>query len=259
MCESCLRGRELRLKCKREAKEKLKGNVGTFAIAFILFFILIVAVESVCTFIPLVGSIVSGAIATLFSVGYMSMSLKLLEGVKPKIADLFDGFKVNPMKTVGLFLLLMFMVLPIIVVSLFLVVVPSFVALGYSTMDNGVLIGSIMALFTSLSLLVLSMLLITFFSIIIDAYFFASYYMVLEGDSRGIFDIFKASKELIKGRVCEYVVFTFSFLGWYLTVPFTLGLSLLWITPYTSVAFANYYKAISGKDSIVLNSDSTLV
>ena len=252
MCESCLRGRELRLKCKREAKEKLKGNVGTFAIACILFFILIVAVESVCTFIPLVGSIVSGAIATLFSVGYMSMSLKLLEGVKPKIADLFDGFKVNPMKTVGLFLLLMLMLLPVIIVSVLVLIVPLIVVFGFSFINNGMLFGSIIALFMLLGLSMISMLLMTLFSTILGAYFFASYYMVLEGDNRGVFAIFKESKKLIKGRVWEYVIFTFSFIGWYFTVPFTLGLSLLWITPYTSVASANYYKALRGTDSTIV-------
>lgn len=251
MCESCLSSRELRLKCKKEAKEKLKGNVGTFAIACILLLILTVAVESICTFIPLVGSIISGAIVTLFSVGYMSMSLKLLEGIKPKISDLLDGFKVNPMKSVGLFLLLMLLLIPVIIVSILILVVPLIVIFGFSFINNGMLFGSIITLFMLLGLSVISVLFMTISSTILSAYFFASYYMVLEGDNRGVFAIFKESRKLIKGRVLEYVVFTLSFLGWYLTVPFTLGLSLLWIKSYTSIAFANYYNAISGKGSIV--------
>lgn len=252
MCESCLRGRELRLKCKREAKEKLKGNVGTFAIACILLFILTVAVESVCTFIPLVGSIVSGAIATLLSVGYMSMSLKLSDGGKPKINDLFDGFKVNPMKSVGLFLLLMLMLLPVTLISVLVVLLPLIAIFGFSFINNGMFLGSIIALLMLLGWSLIGIILLTVFSTVLSAYFFASYYMVLEGDNRGVFAIFKESKKLIKGRVWEYVIFTFSFIGWYFTVPFTLGLSLLWITPYTSVASANYYKALRGTDSTIV-------
>lgn len=65
-------------------------------------------------------------------------------------------------------------------------------------------------------------------------------YIVVDTDTKGV-DALKASREMMKGHKWEYFVFGLSFIGWILLVPFTLGILLIWLIPYMTVAAAIYY------------------
>jgi Protein of unknown function (DUF975) len=52
------------------------------------------------------------------------------------------------------------------------------------------------------------------------------------------------SFNLTSGNVKRIIFFHFSFLGWILLIPFTLGLAALWVLPYIQVSFANLYRTI---------------
>ena len=65
-------------------------------------------------------------------------------------------------------------------------------------------------------------------------------YIVIDTDKSGI-DSLKASRAMMKGYKWDYFVFDLSFIGWILLVPFTLGILLIWLYPYMTVAEALYY------------------
>ncbi len=73
-------------------------------------------------------------------------------------------------------------------------------------------------------------------------------FLIIDKDVKGHESI-KESAELMKGHKWDYFVFHLSFIGWYLLVPFTLGILLIWLVPYVNVATAIYYdKLISKKN-----------
>lgn len=73
-------------------------------------------------------------------------------------------------------------------------------------------------------------------------------FLVIDKDVKGQ-DSLKASWELMKGHKWEYFVFQLSFIGWYLLIPFTLCLILIWLVPYVTVAQTIYYdRLVTKKD-----------
>ncbi len=65
-------------------------------------------------------------------------------------------------------------------------------------------------------------------------------YLVIDTDVTGA-DSLKESRAMMKGYKWNYFVFGLSFIGWMLLVPFTLGILLIWLYPYMTVANAMYY------------------
>lgn len=65
-------------------------------------------------------------------------------------------------------------------------------------------------------------------------------YIIIDSDTKGS-DSLKKSRKMMKGYKWNYFVFYLSFLGWILLTPFTLGILLIWLYPYMTVADAIYY------------------
>lgn len=257
--EDILKGRELRLKCKKEAREVLRANKGVFVWATALLLLLILLVEIVSVFIPFIGSFICGVIVSILSVGQISMSLKTLRGGTPKISDLFDGFSHNPGKNACIFT-----ILTLILIGIFsLCLIPLPIIAGASLFEGlkGD-IGTVTVLMLIVPLLLL-LLLLMILAILLSAYFFGTYYILLDNVDMRVWDILSKSFALIKGRVWEYTIFSFSFIGWCITIPFTLGLSILWITPYSSIAMAKYYIYLidenTVKEVIVVDDEGNLL
>ena len=68
-------------------------------------------------------------------------------------------------------------------------------------------------------------------------------YIVVDTDLNGV-DSMKKSREMMKGYKWNYFIFGLSFLGWFLLVPFTIGILLIWLIPYITVADALYYEKL---------------
>lgn len=67
--------------------------------------------------------------------------------------------------------------------------------------------------------------------------------LVVDTDVKGQ-DSLKKSWEMMKGYKWNYFVFMLSFIGWFILVPFTLGLILIWLIPYMNVAEGLYYNKL---------------
>ena len=67
--------------------------------------------------------------------------------------------------------------------------------------------------------------------------------LVVDTDVNGN-DALKKSREMMNGYKWNYFVFQLSFLGWILLIPFTLGLILIWLYPYMTVANVIYYEKL---------------
>ena len=77
------------------------------------------------------------------------------------------------------------------------------------------------------------------------AYAFADF-LIMDSKISGI-DALKKSRTMMKGYKGNYFVFLLSFIGWYLLVAPTLGLIMIWLFPYMSVAMVMYYDKLKQK------------
>ena len=68
--------------------------------------------------------------------------------------------------------------------------------------------------------------------------------IIIANDSRvNVKDALKLSMKMTKGHKWDIFVMQLSFIGWGLLVPLTLGLGVLWLTPYISATMTNmFYK-----------------
>lgn len=69
-----------------------------------------------------------------------------------------------------------------------------------------------------------------------------AFYILVDNPELSALDCIRESKRLMKGHKGELFVLDLSFLGWQLLTVFPFV--SFWVTPYTSVTYANYYIAL---------------
>lgn len=67
-------------------------------------------------------------------------------------------------------------------------------------------------------------------------------YIMIDNPELSALECIRASKQMMKGRKGELFVLDLSFLGWALLTLFPFV--TIWVTPYTSVTYVNYYLAL---------------
>ena len=72
-------------------------------------------------------------------------------------------------------------------------------------------------------------------------------YIMAQDPNVGIREAVNRSKEMMQGRKWKLFCLHFSFLGWALLSIFTLGIGLLWLSPYMAAAEAAFYLDASGQ------------
>ena len=92
--------------------------------------------------------------------------------------------------------------------------------------------------------------LVSIFILILEIYLSFSVLAILDTDTP-IVDAIKISMNLIEGNFFGVIVFGLSFLGWFILGGITLGIGFLWIFPYFSISFANYYLELKRTKSII--------
>lgn len=95
--------------------------------------------------------------------------------------------------------------------------------------------------FITMASIVVGMIFFIIPGIIIALAFAMAPYILAEDDSKGIIEVLKESREMMKGHKLEYLVLEFSFILWFLLGIITFGLGLLWVMPYIQLTDANYY------------------
>lgn len=50
------------------------------------------------------------------------------------------------------------------------------------------------------------------------------------------------SRRMMRGRKWRFIWLNLRFIGWYLLIPFTLGLAYFYVKPYHSLALINFYE-----------------
>lgn len=74
-------------------------------------------------------------------------------------------------------------------------------------------------------------------------------YIILETNV-GAIQAMKISIKMMKGNKWRYFVLYLSFIGWAILSTLTFGIGFLWLIPYVSLTFTNFYKDISNNFEI---------
>lgn len=82
-------------------------------------------------------------------------------------------------------------------------------------------------------------------SVLICLYKIASYAMadyLMVDQKYAPTEAVKLSKELMRGKIWKFTVLNLSFIGYFLLLPFTLGIGIVFLFPYLSAAVAAFYE-----------------
>lgn len=183
---------------KKAAKEQIKGQIlMLFAITLIIS-----AIYSVVSVIPVVGQIGIFFVAGALNISLYKIYLNLTKGQSPQLED---------------------------------------IKIGLDQWKEGTILFFFMGLFTFLwSLLFLIPGIIKMF-----AYSQATY-ILAENPGMSGRQALKESIILMKGHKMEFFLLSLSFIWWNLLAACTCGLLYIWLAPYMSATFANYYNYLKG-------------
>lgn len=78
------------------------------------------------------------------------------------------------------------------------------------------------------------------FIMILEVYLSFSILAILDTDAP-ILNSVQISMDLVTGNFFKIIVFGLSFVGWFMLGILTMGIGLVWVFPYFSISFANYY------------------
>ncbi|MBR5307792.1 MAG: DUF975 family protein [Clostridia bacterium] len=83
---------------------------------------------------------------------------------------------------------------------------------------------------------------------IIKGYSYAmSYFILAENPGMPALEAIDRSKKMMDGHKWDLFVLMLSFIGWIILACFTFGILYIWLVPYMSAAYANFYNEIKGE------------
>ena len=92
---------------------------------------------------------------------------------------------------------------------------------------------------------------------IIAAYRYSqAIFIMVEDPNKGIMQCIRESKEMMAGHKMEYFILELSFFFWMLLGGVTCGLAYIYVYPYMTVKFANYYNSLKPVSVVYENADT---
>lgn len=71
--------------------------------------------------------------------------------------------------------------------------------------------------------------------------FSQTYYILAENPNLSAIECMRKSAKMMRGHKWELFVLGLSFIGWLILCIFTLGIGILWYTPYYEITMCNFY------------------
>lgn len=195
-------------------------------------------------------SIIGTALSTIFMVGFYSFLLKICCGQKEQatLKDIIYGFQCHPGKALLLYLLSVLYILPgsliyavVLVIFSFSAIAGSGVALSADLLLSGELpISPSSAILFFIVFFVLTIAFIIY-ACYIELTYSMVYFLLLDYPDLPVNEIWKRSRQLMKGNRLRLFGVELSFIGWILLSILTLGIGILWVQPYMLATETEFY------------------
>lgn len=173
-----------------------------------------------------IAAIILGLLAQLLNAGIIRIHLLLAKRQPVSFQDLFWAFRNQPDRfLLSAFLMAVLFLLPVVPAGMCLFL------LAHKKMAAAYLIAIVAATILLLSIILLY--LAYSFSLVFPLY--------IEHDDISVMEGFRSSLHYMRGNKMRYFLLQLSFLGWQLLGLCSLGIGMLWITPYISQTQVNFY------------------
>ena len=77
-----------------------------------------------------------------------------------------------------------------------------------------------------------------------------TFYIIAENDSIGPLEAIRKSKEIMQGNKWKLFCLGCRFIGWSLLCMLTIGIGILWLTPYIMISYAKFYDDLVKKETV---------
>ena len=195
-----------RAELKQQAKEQLKGNVGSYFLVLLAYLGIAFAIGFVggllSLILPILGTIAMYVALPPLMIGFYMVFLNGTYGDQPKASTLFEGYK---KEYFGKSIILYFLVVIFTCLWSLLLVIP----------------GIIMAFAYSMS-----------------------WFVLAENPNMTAREAIRESKEIMNGHKMDFFVLSLSFIPWILLVYVTLGIASIYVLPYMQLTITNFYHNI---------------
>ncbi len=177
-----------------------------------------------------VAAFIVEILGQLLMVGVTRIHLMLAKRQQPVVKDLFWAFQNRPdrfiLATLLLFCIILVPAIPAVVCAYFLKKTESVYAY--------VIVGLVL-----FALSIVELYLSYKFQLIYPLY--------IDNPDMGILEAFRTSNSMMHGNKMRLFYLQLSFIGWLLLGVCSLGIGLLWISPYMEQTAANFYLDLAGK------------
>jgi uncharacterized membrane protein len=228
---------------KRLAREQLNGRYSVPMGAFVIASLIPALIEipfsmtsgnlgfSIQTVIFLLAEYLITLIGLVLNMGVVRIHLNLTRGMEFKLIQLFDPFRYGADRFFG----------GAVIASLFSIAANIPVTCGLTSFyQNGVSAASVLTLIvTSLVSLVLALL-------VALSYQFASYFL-LDYPAMKVTAAFRECRRLMRGNRGRFFYLMLSFIGWECLVLCSLGIASLWVNPYITQTYTNFFLDTTGE------------
>lgn len=116
---------------------------------------------------------------------------------------------------------------------------------GFNMPIKAILVNILVTVFTALW-----SLLFVIPGIIKSLSYFAASYILAENPEMSVLDAITKSRQMMDGHKADLFVLQLSFFFWWMLVPFTFGLALIYVIPYMSAAMTNFYLSLKETDTV---------
>lgn len=116
---------------------------------------------------------------------------------------------------------------------------------GFNMPIKAILVNILVTVFTALW-----SLLFVIPGIIKSLSYFAAPYILAENPEMSVLDAITKSRQMMDGHKADLFILQLSFFFWWMLVPFTFGLALIYVIPYMSAAMTNFYLSLKETDTV---------
>ena len=116
---------------------------------------------------------------------------------------------------------------------------------GFNMPIKAILVNILVTVFTALW-----SLLFVIPGIIKSLSYFAAPYILAENPEMSVLDAITKSRQMMDGHKADLFILQLSFFFWWMLVPFTFGLALIYVIPYMSPAMTNFYLSLKETDTV---------
>lgn len=226
---------------KRIAREILNNRYGVPMGAFFVTSVITLAIEIPFSLsmgdhpgiqqyiISYLADFLISLLAAILAAGQLRIHLDMARGKEVKVSQVFSYFKNRPERYIGsaflLSILSLLCLLPLFAGFLF------FYVTGLSDA------GAVAVVVTALVSIVLMLYVSICYALVT--------YLLVDNQNMKVLDALRESRRLLKGNIWRYLCLSLSFLGWSILILPTLGIASLWIQPYITQTFTQFYLTLS--------------